>query len=71
MTLAGIFARIDAVWHKITHPKHKISWKDDPILDDPYFVCEGDIVCKTCNKLFWCRYYDLSKSKRSKIEEAV
>jgi len=54
----GIIARIEAVCHKILHPFHKLIWKLDPISDDPEFKCEGDIVCQTCNVIFWCRFYD-------------
>jgi hypothetical protein len=58
MTLDGILARISAIWHKVIHPRHKLVWRSDPVLDDPEFKCEGDIFCETCEMFFWCRYYD-------------
>jgi hypothetical protein len=42
--------KISAIWHKIVHPTHKIIWKYKP--DEE---CDGDIVCDTCDRLFWCR----------------
>ena len=58
MNIDGVLARISAIWHKVTHPRHKLSWTSDPVLNDPDFVCKGDIICDTCKKFFWCRYYD-------------
>lgn len=58
MTKDGILARIDAIWHKIRHPTHDLVWKDSPVMNDPEFKCEGDILCNTCNIIFWCRFYD-------------
>jgi len=55
-------ARIRAILHKLTHPGHELVWRR---LDDS--PCPGDIVCETCNSLFWCRLYDLSEKKRAKL----
>ena len=54
MNIHGIIARITAIVHKILHPTHKLVWKCDP--QDT--ICDGDIVCETCETIFWCRYYD-------------
>jgi hypothetical protein len=61
----GILARIHAVCHKILHPTHKLLWKNSPILNDPEFKCAGDIVCETCDIIFWCRFYDHKNSPYS------
>ncbi len=53
MTILGLSARIDAICHKIRHPHHKILWRFDP--DE---ICPGDIVCETCDIVFWCRALD-------------
>jgi len=46
----GFGARIDAVLHKIRHPKHEVRWRANA---DEY--CPGDITCETCGCIFWCR----------------
>jgi hypothetical protein len=58
MTLDSILARLSAILHKIRHPDHKLLWKHNPVLDDHDIRCEGDIVCESCKKFFWCRFYD-------------
>jgi len=63
----GFRGRMDAIIHKILHPLHDIKWRTDA--DD---VCDGDIICETCDYIFWCRVYDLSQEelkKRLKIED--
>lgn len=55
----GISARIDAVCHKILHPRHKIIWRFAP--DE---LCPGDIVCDTCDIIFWCRALDRKNDKK-------
>lgn len=47
----GFFARLDAIFHKIRHPKHKVMWRCS-IEKDLY---AGDITCETCNIIYWCR----------------
>ena len=64
MTLDGFIARLHAIWHKIIHPTHKLVWKSSPAEG----LCKGDIVCDTCNVLFWCRYYDLSEKEKNEID---
>ena len=54
----GIRARIDALFHKIRHPSHKILWKT--CADE---ICDGDITCETCNVIFWCRAQDLTQKE--------
>ena len=49
--LLGFRARLEAIKHKIRHPKHKILWRDN--VEEG--VCKGDIGCKTCGQLYWCR----------------
>ena len=49
----GICARMSAISHKISHPDHKLNWNHDK---DEYL--KGDIVCETCNHIFWCRQLD-------------
>ena len=61
-------ARLSAIAHKIRHPSHKLVWRKDPH-EDSMFRCEGDIVCDTCDILFWCRYYD-DPAKNSKYKGA-
>ena len=70
MSLEGILVRLEVIWHKICHPHHTIIWRHNPVLDDPDFKCEGDIVCHTCNQLYWCRFYDHpDRFKTDKINE--
>jgi len=57
----GLHARLDAIIHKIRHPSHKIRWRFDA--DD---VCDGDIICETCDVVFWCRVHDLSQRELKK-----
>lgn len=46
----GFQARISAILHKIRHPKHRLLWRTN--VDE---ICPGDIVCETCDQIFWCR----------------
>jgi len=64
MTFTGFLARIDAICHKIWNPKHDLKWRIDA--DE---LCDGDIVCKTCGIIFWCRYYDLSYEEQRRREK--
>lgn len=43
-------ARVDAIWHKIWHPTHRVKWRTNEAN-----ICPGDIACETCNQVFWCR----------------
>jgi len=47
----GFLARLDAILHKIRHPRHKVIWRSD--IEEN--VCAGEITCETCNVLYWCR----------------
>ena len=67
MTLDGILARLQAIWHKVCHPSHKILWNFDPVIDDPEFNHNGDIVCAKCDKVFWCRWYDTPVKNRENL----
>lgn len=49
--LLGIGARIDAIKHKIRHPKHQILWRNN--VEEG--ICRGDILCDTCGIVYWCR----------------
>lgn len=61
----GIFGRIHAIFHKIMHPTHKVYWRF--AADE---ICAGDIVCNTCDCMFWCRVQDLStKELDRRIEQ--
>lgn len=61
----GFLARLDAIFHKIRHPRHKMSWRSNA--DE---ICDGDIVCKTCNSVFWCRAQELTRKKlKERIEK--
>ena len=51
----GIVARIRVVFHKTFHPSHNVLWRTN--IDE---ICTGDIVCKTCGVVYWCRAHDLS-----------
>jgi hypothetical protein len=52
MTFNGFVARLQAITHKIFNPKHKVIWRTRA--DE---VCSGDIVCETCDRIYWCRSY--------------
>jgi len=60
----GIAARIQAICHKIRHPRHKLLWREKEFEDDT--ICPGDIICETCGILFWCRCHDLSDEEINK-----
>lgn len=53
MSYNGITARLQAIFHKILHPKHKVLWRADADK-----ICPGDIICDTCDIIFWCRIQD-------------
>ena len=55
MTLTGLKARGEGLIHAAFNPFHDFKWRDNP--DDIY---GGDVVCRTCMEVFWCRYADLS-----------
>jgi hypothetical protein len=60
----NISCRVDAVVHKILYPTHNVKWKDKESIcidEDGTVLCPGDIICKTCNKVFWCRAYDIKR----------
>jgi hypothetical protein len=63
MTWYGLLARIDVVLHKIRHPKHRMIWRYKPDA-----LCPGDIVCDTCDVIFWCRAQELTQKQ---IEEGL
>jgi len=50
MDWLGFKARIEAIWHKIWHPRHDVKWRINA--DEE---CPGDITCETCSCIFWCR----------------
>ena len=49
----GLWARLDAIWHKLTHWSHDVRWRTNR--DER---CPGDITCETCSCIFWCRLQD-------------
>ena len=58
----GIGARIQVIFHKLRHPRHKVTWRT---IDESGF-CPGDITCETCAVVFWCRLHDLSDEEINK-----
>ena len=58
MNLDPIICKLQAIWHKIIHPTHKLIW-----IYKPDEICDGDIVCDTCNIIFWCRALELSQEE--------
>lgn len=54
-----ILAIKSIIIHKIFHPSHKIIWKISP----EEFICPGDIVCETCDVVYWCRSYNFKYYK--------
>lgn len=61
MSWYGFLARLDAIIHKICHSKHKILWRT--CTDE---ICDGDIICETCNTVFWCRAQELTQKELEK-----
>jgi len=61
MTWYGFLARLGAILHKIAHPSHKMRWRTN--MDE---ICPGDIVCETCDIVFWCRALELSPKELEK-----
>ena len=60
----GVGARIQAIFHKIRHPKHEVLWRTN--IDE---LCPGDITCETCNVVFWCRSIEMSNKKINEVVE--
>jgi hypothetical protein len=48
----GIQARLDGLLCYLR--RHRVEWRAN--VDDG--VCPGDIVCHTCDRIHWCRWYD-------------
>ena len=46
----GFWARMSALWHRIRHPWHFMVW-----CTPAEELCRGDLICHTCNCIFWCR----------------
>ncbi len=61
MTWYGFSARVNIIWHKIIHPTHNVKWRVDVGKE-----CDGDIVCETCDTIYWCRLHDLSTEELNK-----
>jgi hypothetical protein len=62
MTMFGLLSRLDAILHKILHPSHDIIWKWHESEEDKE-ICDGDILCKTCDKIYWCRALEKIKDE--------
>jgi hypothetical protein len=62
MIFDGLLCRIEAIWHKICNPSHSIIWKYHELEEDKE-ICKGDILCKNCNKIFWCRALEKVKDE--------
>jgi len=62
--LNGFHARLEAILHKIFHPNHRLIWRTQR-----EEICSGDIVCDTCNKIYWCRWYDNPSESWAKYEK--
>jgi hypothetical protein len=58
MTFDGLLCRIEAIWHKICNPSHSIIWKYHEFEEDKEVCPNGDILCKTCDRIYWCRTYE-------------
>lgn len=56
MSYYGFLARLDAIFHKITHLRHQVLWRTNA--DN---LCPGDITCEDCDILFWCRAIETVK----------
>jgi len=61
MKIRGIQARLHAIGHKIAHPTHKVFWR---VQADK--TCDGDIICDTCQRIYWCRFQDLSHAEQDR-----
>jgi len=60
----GISARLRAVFHKISHPMHKMRWRKD----------DCDIICETCERIYWCRLLEQEvdlKEVRRGVEDMI
>ena len=58
VTLAGFAARLRAVAHKCLHLTHRLEWRTGGFSNPETGTCTGDIICRTCGRLYWCRWYD-------------
>lgn len=59
----SLHARLMAILHKICNPKHDVVWRYYETEQDKLICPNGDIVCNTCNILFFCRTYDIWEQK--------
>ena len=57
MSVTGARMRLYSLWHIARG--HKVYWRVGA--DD---ICDGDIVCGTCNLLIWCRALDHFNRRR-------
>jgi hypothetical protein len=51
MKLSWLWARLDGL--RCILRGHTVRWRAGA--DD---ICTGDIICDTCNRVIWCRWYD-------------
>lgn len=47
----GFLARLDAIFHKLFYPWHRVLWVT--VADE--LCLNGDITCETCGVVYWCR----------------
>lgn len=54
----ALCARIVGLWHILRG--HDVGWREaaEAGNEDPEMNCAGDILCRDCNLLIWCRWYD-------------
>jgi hypothetical protein len=60
----GFWARMSALWHRIRHPWHFMVW-----CTPAEELCRDDLICHTCNCIFWCRAQELSQEELKRRTE--
>jgi hypothetical protein len=67
MTLADTWwalrGRLDGLWCLLR--RHDVDWRASSN-DIP--GCSGDIVCHTCERVHWCRWYDRPNRRQTDDE---
>ena len=62
----GLLYRFEAVFHKIFHPSHRMRWRAEKDI-----LCTGNIICETCNHIYWCRVQEMSQKQIQKISDGT
>jgi hypothetical protein len=55
----ALMARMGALWCVLR--RHDVDWRANA---NDFPECAGDIVCNTCNKIHWCRWYERRENLR-------